>query len=296
MLAAGLVFVGAVTGGQAGVAVERPSDYAVPMQIPLGWFVLGARVSRPDPGGGVPYYARDASRGPALSGGSMSCDEGCGPVLAGEERELPNLPMEGARLTRNGDRTRVTWVSRHNNDVNHFVAARDLTDREVIAAARAARTRGGSFRGIEAQGLPAGFRELGRFGVGASGTPWAKAQITLISSDGKTTIDVFTYATGKAGRAAQRFWSEEAPLLSGSVRRTVFVERGDRVIVALGEDTGMLRDLARSVVEVDQQAWESFRARVAALPVGTMLPGIASLPNHVVMDGTTEGVRWAAVF
>jgi hypothetical protein len=287
-------------GHVAPVAARATSEFAVPTAIPEGWFVLGARAPRTPPGAGIPYYARDAKSGPALSVTSISCDGGCDQLAGSEERAVAGLGPYGGSLVRNGTWVWVAWTSEDNNDVRNVVAARGLTNREVIAAARAARTdprNNGAAVAVGRRGLPRGFRELGKFPVGASGVPFDAQHVTLVSTDGTSTIDQYVFSAGAAERAAQHFWFDQLPLLSGRHETSVRVESIGRVVVTTGDASkALLTQLGTSVKPIDATQWEAFRQRVAEIPLTALLPGLESVGDYVAIEGTTEGNRWAAVF
>jgi hypothetical protein len=296
----------ALSLARTSAAVVAGATFGVPDAIPEGWYVLGARGPVAQISPGRPYYARETSDGPALSAGTMSCDSGCD-GLSGTQREVTGLEGEGGRLVRNGKWVWVIWASRDNYDLGYFVAARGLPDRAVVKAARATRVKDGTVAAIGRRGLPSGFRKVGTFDVAQWGIPFGAERVTLIRGDGRSPIDSYTYTyDSKAARAAQRFWSAQAPLMSRppptsdglaeTGQRTMLIESGDRAVVLIGaQDASVLRSLGRSFHDVDSAQWEAFRARVGELPVNALLPGYQTLNAPVVFDGFNEGARWAAV-
>ena len=289
-------------------AAEKPSARAIVSPVPEGWYLLGAAppvAPADEVVGRAPFYATSTGDGAALTVGSVSCDGGC-PTIRGEEQALP-APLDG-RIVRSG---RFAWATVFNaespgGDAANFVAARDLTNAQVIAAVRAATVNEyGEIVGIGASGLPDGVREAGNSRAGLWGIPYGAERITLLRADGGAAIDVWTYVADRNERRAQRFWSQQAKLmneqpqppamLAKSRRDPVLVEDGRRMTVVVGAAG---RTAARSIAGALQPAtdarWEQFRGEVAKLPAAAILPGADGLRDAYVVDGYTNGLRWVA--
>jgi hypothetical protein len=120
----------------------------------------------------------------------------------------------------------------------------------------------------------------------------------LLSAERGKTVDLRTYVADARGRAAQRFFAAQQPLMSHDFQHELVARvSGSRVAVANGDAPRAVLDaLTRSVRPVDDTGWAAFRSRVAETPVLALLPGLAGVGPYTEISGSTATMRWAAAF
>jgi hypothetical protein len=302
-LLAGLLLFVATSPVAAGAVGQPgpvpPSRMLVPAGLPAEWFVYGATAppAAPDFDGGFAFYTSAAGAGRALAVGLIGGEDGFDALRDPTPEEVPRLTGGTGTLRRNGRWVWVTWPG-DGEDVVNLVAARNLTDAEVVAAARAAAVPNGGTPSIPARALPLGMKKLVTAPVFPYG-PHPTEHITLVNATGKRHVELLAYTASRRVRELQEFWARQSGLLQPAGPRSPLSVLGpQRDVVVLARGDAPARELARlaaSMAQTDESGWQTFRARVALLPLAAMLPNAAP-PGTVVIDGSSGSTRWVVEF
>lgn len=259
----------------------------VPTPLPAGWFVNRATPPIESAGdGGFSYYGdrSDLAHGRALAVGAIGSEDGFDGLRDAHPKAVGAKGPPDAKLSRNGNFAWVTWPDPDAQDTFRLVAARGLSDDEVLAAARGR--------------IPDGIQQLVRAEIGPDYSAPAQ-HIDLVDRSGQQHIHLDAFAGSAAVRAMQQFWVQQSALRThgnGGGGLSVIGPQERVIVVARGDASAReLRRLAASMRATDAAGWESFRRRVADLPVSALFPGAANA-SGVVLDGFTDGVRWGVAF
>lgn len=259
----------------------------IPTPLPARWFVNRATPPVETAGGGRFVYFGDRSdlaHGRALAVGSISGEDGFDNLRDAHVEAVGGEGPPGAELARNGNFAWVTWPDADAQDTLHLVAARGLSDDEVVAAARGR--------------IPGGIEQLVRADIGPDYSAPAQA-IELVDREGKQHVWLDVFAGSADVRAMQQFWVAQSarrastngagrPAVMGPQKRVIVVARGDA-------SARELQRLASSMRPTDESRWQAFRGGIADLPVTVLFPG-ASNASGVVLDGFSDGRRWGVAF
>ena len=264
--------------------------------IPDGWFVFSTA-----PEGAVPpgeeftlfgnLDGRGRLRGPALAIGVLGdLDIAPNGLFPGNQREV-QVGRRSALLSRSGRDVRLLLPT-DEQDTAVLFAGRDLTDAQVIGAARRTSFKGSPVQ-LDPGGIPEGLDELVTAPIGPIDLTLDRRTFGLID-EAEHRIVGNTYRASRPARALQRFWVDSsAPANSGT--RAAMAEPGRDVVVVAGEASEtVLQQIADSARCEGSDGWSRFRARTADLPAQLVLQD--DVGDELTVDGSDLGVRWAVAF
>jgi len=263
--------------------VQQLSAPIVSDHLPDGWAVCGIRDSYND----RPNFARftlygqldghGALRGPAIAVGPVTNEFGFS-VLPGDARIVnvgnglnrrarPGDPGSTADLTRSGPLVWLVWANL-NGDTNVLLAARGLSEKQAIAAARATKRTGRFSFAVRSGALPGGMRPITTARIEPSDDdPYGNLMI-LKSESEQASIAVDAHRATPAAQLLQHFWADQAHRRANA-QHSVVTRQHNTVIYAEGAaPTNVLRDVARSMHTVDDATWRQFKSgNLVGVPV-----------------------------
>ncbi len=290
-----------VTPVRVAGTVSAPARPIIVDPLPDGWSVERAEVLDDGAGPLQSLYLAPGStpqHGPALAVGQFQQESGYTTCKRGR---VAGLELDGpapatARLTKSGPL--ITIQGEINTDTPGYIFGRDLTEKQVIAAARAAHYAG--FDPAEppaeigAGGLPAGFRRVATAPV----TPNAQRVgqvVRLTNADGTQRASIVAYDGDAAADLLTQFWSATVSKATCGYRNTATTRTIGGTNVLLGGHTSpeIIQRIAANLTATDQQGFERFRAKIGEVPAAALLDclGVAPGPD-VIIEGTADGARW----
>ena len=305
-LALALLVVAGTTGCDGGTRgtqpirgvgrVVSPRRPLVVAPLPAGWAVQEVRRPGRVPDAVQTLYLAPGStpeHGPALAIGSFGQDQGftlCGRGRSSSIRLDGPEPSPTVVQHRGSLRNIEGEIS---TDTPGYVFARDLSERQLLAAARAAHFAGRTRVEIPARGLPDGFRRVASAPVIPNGT--FGDRITLTTGDGRHFVSIGAYDGDAAADLLTRFWNATATKApcggrdDGKLGRAV---AGTDVYLS-GNPPQVVDEVADHLVATDPAGLQAFRAKVDALPAAALVHGcLTDLSRAVIIGGTVGRVRW----
>jgi hypothetical protein len=281
--------------GPAGT-VSVPARPIIVDPLPGAWVVNGAELETGDrlPDWMQELYLPPGSTpeaGPALAVGGFYQDDGR--VACGPGRPTV-IPWAGGRewpvpLHRIGNL--VILATEVDTDQPGYVLGRDLTEEQVITAARAARFVAGESSEIRAEGLPEGFRRVATAPV-APGSVFGEV-VRLMADDGSSLIEIGAYEGDAASELLTRFWNSAA---DDDLCRTepfaTATRRIDRTnVVVRGHSQALVEQVADRLRAVERTEFEAFRAKIDDQPASALAP-CPNRDGNVYVEGVVENIRW----
>jgi hypothetical protein len=282
---------------EPGVLAE-PSRPVIVDPLPDGWAVVEAERPEYLPTALHTLYLPPGStpeQGPALAVGEFTYDNG--ELLCGvDATEIPGAGPLGrlGYLQRSGA---LLSVSRAVHDeMTSYVFGRDLTEEQMLTAARAALFPDAGNPEIPPAGLPPNFRRFAAAPVVPNGT--YGEVIELRRAEDRKFVRISAYDGDAAADVLTRFWNATVVNQECSEWHDPKLHRlvdGTDVFLASNTSSDVLDGVAAGLTTTDQAGFDAFRAQVGNLSGAALLGGCEGEgPDAgVIVDGSDRGVRWA---
>ena len=311
-VAGGLVLIVACLagcGGGGGAALEPitetgtvsvPHRPIIVSKLPSGWSVSEVTIDEPDrmPNMMQTLYLAPGSTaedGPALAVGVNGaeygytlCSGGTGAVSGASGA------MASALMQKSGDLIDVSGPIDGSDDGNYgFVIGRDLTEDQVLSAARAATFVHGQDATVPQKALPSDFFKLASAPV-VPNQEFGEV-LRLTNADGTQSVSVGAYDGNAAADQVTDFWNTtvatkpcgegNAPQRTGRIGSTSYRVTGHTTAAITGA-------IESHLVATDQAGLEAFQKKTADLPASALLTGCSTPGGSVFVEGHQDTVRW----
>jgi hypothetical protein len=251
--------------------VTNPSRPLVVRPLPEGWSVRSVRFT--DFAGLTESWARQTlylppgstpEHGPAIAIGRHGFEWGL--TLCGRGRPVPDVSSafySGGRLVRSGSLLEV--VGQVDTEESGYVIGRDVTEAQILVAARAARFPPSDRAEIPGEGLPSAFRQAATAPVPPNAA--FGEIISLANAETNENLSIGAYEGDAAADLVTRFWAAtvakaECEGSTGPYAKTQLRVGETDVFVDGSTSQQVVDGVAASLVATDEAGLEAFRAKV----------------------------------